>query len=388
VKIAFLSPSLSRIAGGIFEVERDLALALDALPETQVSAYGVFDHETENDRAAWRDIPLHYGALKGPAGFGYSPGLRDAFGATDADVAHLQVMWMYPSIVARDWARRTGKPFVTTAHGMLDPWAQKNSGLKKRLAAMVYERSALRRAGCLHVMTQGELDAARAWGVPGPFALVTNGVTLPGETALADAPAAVRAIKAAGEKILFFIGRLHPKKNLVKTLEAFIALAPAHPEWHFVIAGWGVEAYGAQLEAMARDAGLTARVHFTGPLYAEAKAATLAAADAFVLASLSEGVPMSVLEAFANRVPVAMTRACNLDAGFDAGAAIAIGAETAEIATGLSELFAMSDAARAEMGVRGRALVEARFTWDKVALQMRAVYGWLLGGERPDWVIA
>ncbi|MDO7840922.1 glycosyltransferase [Sphingomonas immobilis] len=387
MKIAFLSPSLSRIAGGIFEVERDLALALGALPDTEVSAYGVADRETDNDRAAWRQIPLHVGALKGPMGFGYSPEMRDAFAANDADVAHLQVMWMYTSIVARDWGRRTGKPYVTTAHGMLDPWARQNSGVKKQFAALVYERSALRQAGCLHVMTPAELDSAREWGVKGPFCLVTNGVRLPAKTALADAPPAVRAIKAAGEKFLFFIGRLHPKKNLVKTLEAFIRIAPAHPEWHFVIAGWGVEAYGAQLQAMARDAGLAARVHFTGPLYADAKAAALAAADAFVLASLSEGVPMSVLEAFANRVPVAMTRACNLPAGFDAGAAIAIGPETADIAAGLSDLFAMPETERSAMGSRGRALVEDGFTWDKVALQMRAVYGWLLGGERPDWVI-
>ncbi len=390
MKVAFLSPALSRIAGGIFEIERELALALDAMPDTQVAAYGVIDSETANDAPSWKHIPLHLGALKGPHGFGYSPELRDIFRTADADVVHLHALWMYTSILAREWGRRTGKPYVTTANGMLEPWARSNAILKKRAAAFFYERRALRDVGCLHVNTLAELQSARDFGVKGPFCVIPNGVTLPVAVAdpLAAAPPAVRAIKAEGGKILLFLGRLHPKKNLAATLDAFVAVAPTRPDWHFVAAGWGDEAYRDALRESAAVAGLSDRVHFPGPVYAEEKTALLSSADAYVLASHSEGFPMAVLEAFAHGVPVAMTSMCNLQIGFDAGAAVEVGATAPEIAAGLANLFDATDAEREGMGAKGRALVERGFTWEQVAGQMRAVYSWLIdGGPIPDTVV-
>lgn len=390
MKVAFLSPALSRIAGGIFEIERELALALDALPDTQVSAYGVIDRETANDAPSWGQIPLHLGALKGPHGFGYSPGLRDTLRDADADIVHLHALWMYTSVLAQGWHRRTGKPYVTTANGMLEPWARGNAALKKRAAAFFYERRALRDVACLHVNTAAERDSARAFGVAGPFCIIPNGVTLPVPVAdpLAAAPPAIRAIKAGGGKILLFLGRLHPKKNLAATLDAFVALAPTRPDWHFVAAGWGDAAYRDALRETAAAARLSDRVHFPGAVYAAEKAALLAAADAYVLASHSEGFPMAVLEAFANGLPVAMTAMCNLQAGFDAGAAVRVGVAADEIATGLAALFDARDDERRATGARGRALVESRFTWDQVAVQMRAVYAWLSeGGAMPDTVV-
>lgn len=388
MKVAFLSPSLSRIAGGIFEIERELALALDRAPDITVSAFGVSDDQSEADRASWEGVPVRYGALLGPQGFGYSRELRRLYLANDADITHLHVMWMYTSVLARDWHRRTGKPYVVTANGMLEPWAQKNSSLKKRLAAFAYERSMLREMACLHVNTPAELESARAFGVEGPFCVIPNGVSLPPADASTDAaPEAVRRARAEGARILLYLGRLHPKKNLLATLEAFIALAPSHPDWHFVAAGWGAEHYVALLRATARRSGFADRIHFPGPTFGAAKDALFAIADAFVLASHSEGFPMAVLEAFAHALPVAMTPMCNLQIGFDVGAAVAIGTSAEDVAHGLGTLFALGDAGRAAMGGHGRALVERQFTWPRIAGQMGDVYRWLLeGGAVPATV--
>ena len=125
-------------------------------------------------------------------------------------------------------------------------------------------------------------------------------------------------------------------------------------------------------------------MHFVGPQFGEAKHASYWAADAFVLPSFSEGLPLTVLEAWSCCLPVLMTPQCNLPEGFAASAAIRIAPEVVSIASGLSELLRMNDSERALMGARGYELVKTRFTWPTIAREMLAVYRWVLGqGEKP-----
>jgi poly(glycerol-phosphate) alpha-glucosyltransferase len=123
-----------------------------------------------------------------------------------------------------------------------------------------------------------------------------------------------------------------------------------------------------------------ADVVFTGPVFGDEKDALLRSADAFILPSFSEGLPMSVLEAWSYGLPVVMTLECNLPEGFVSQAALEIrnpkmGNEKWD---GLRALIEMTDQERAAMGMRGRRLVEERFTWPKVVAQMTQVYESLL----------
>jgi poly(glycerol-phosphate) alpha-glucosyltransferase len=96
--------------------------------------------------------------------------------------------------------------------------------------------------------------------------------------------------------------------------------------------------------------------------------------------SLSEGLPMTVLEAWASAKPVLMTPECNLPEGFAAGAALQIGTRPEEIAEGLKQVIETSDDDRRAMGNRGRNLVATKFSWLRIGEQMRSVYEWALGG--------
>jgi len=128
-------------------------------------------------------------------------------------------------------------------------------------------------------------------------------------------------------------------------------------------------------------------VVFLGPQFNAAKAVCYRHCDAFVLPSFSEGLPMVVLEAWANSKPVIMTPECNLPEGFQAGAALKVGTTEAGLIAGLNELKRMTDAERMAMGSRGRDLVLERFTWSRVANQMQGVQEWILGGgAKPDCI--
>ncbi|HEY5991231.1 MAG TPA: glycosyltransferase, partial [Candidatus Udaeobacter sp.] len=124
---------------------------------------------------------------------------------------------------------------------------------------------------------------------------------------------------------------------------------------------------------------------FLGPRFGTDKSDCYRACDGFILPSLSEGLPMTVLEAWAYAKPVLMTPDCNLLEGFTAGAASQIGTSPEEIAAGLKQLIEMSDDDRRAMGIRGRTLVATRFSWPRIGEQMRSVYEWVLGGgPTPD----
>jgi glycosyltransferase involved in cell wall biosynthesis len=80
-------------------------------------------------------------------------------------------------------------------------------------------------------------------------------------------------------------------------------------------------------------------VLFLGPAFGETKDALLRRASAFILPSFSEGLPMSVLEAWSYRLPVLMTDHCNLPEGFAADAALRIGTDAASIAESMRLLL-------------------------------------------------
>jgi poly(glycerol-phosphate) alpha-glucosyltransferase len=419
MKVAQLAFSLSSRAGGIFEIQVGLSLALKTMGVDMV-ALGLQDDLTQRDAFRWGDIPTMCIPVYGPRFFGYAKGFDSALENSTPDICHLHTLWMYPGIAMKNWSRRHNRPYMVTPNGMLEPWALANSGWKKKLAGFFYEKAILQGAACLQANTMKEADDFRAYGLEQRVEVVPNGVDLP-EMGNAESRNAGKVKE--GKKRLLFLGRIHPKKGLVGALRAWAELrnSPSairdSAEWQFVIAGWDQGGHEAELKALSGELGLKvfsfqssvlsgldddlklnsyklktpspeaedADVLFFGPAFGEEKDALLRSADAFVLPSFSEGLPMSVLEAWSYGLPVVMTPECNLPEGFAKQAALEIrsgegGFQGSDFSfqQGLRSLLEMSDRERAAMGMMGRRLVEDRFTWPKVAEQMKEVYESLL----------
>jgi poly(glycerol-phosphate) alpha-glucosyltransferase len=60
------------------------------------------------------------------------------------------------------------------------------------------------------------------------------------------------------------------------------------------------------------------KVFFVGPKYGVEKEDFLKDSDLFILPSFSEGLPIAVLEAWANKIPVLMTENCNIPSDTEA----------------------------------------------------------------------
>jgi len=382
-----LTSSLSRSAGGVYDAVRWLARSLEA-PHHTVEVFGLRDAHTDADQEGWGRLSVHVFQTWGPSAFGYAPDMAQALLNANLDLIHLHGLWMYPSMASGQWAARTRRPVMITPHGMLDPWARRNSYWKKTLAGFLYESRNLRNAACFQAGSLSEYKAIRETGFGNPIAILPNGVHMAElDSARPEPPWAVSLGPEA--KVLLYLGRLHPKKGLDLLLDAWKqSMQGRDTDWHVVIAGVAADDYEQVLRARRDELGLSQSVHFIGPQYHDAKLACYRNADAMILPSYSEGVPMVVLDGWAHGLPVLMTPECNLPIGFERDAAIRVETAIDSVRDGLLRLFAMSDDERSSMGQRARQLAQDDFSWDAIASQVGGVYRWLLGGgQRPDCVI-
>jgi poly(glycerol-phosphate) alpha-glucosyltransferase len=409
VHIGFVTGHLTHRSGGLYDSVRRLAQTLYESGAI-VDVLGLVDQLSIEDCQAWAPLQPQGFRVVGPASAGYSPQLYAALARSQAEVVHCHGIWMYPSLACLRWARRTNRPYLISPRGMLDPWALSHSGWKKRVAGFLFQNAHLHRAACIHALCDAEAEAVRAYGLSNPICIIPNGVDLPRSVESPNSGTESLLSKFAGDrKILLYLGRLHPKKNLANLLRAWKQALNSHPSmtenWVLAVAGWDQAGHERILKHLAnelgvsfldvsdpRSAGTTATtgstsVAFLGPRFGAEKSECYRACDAFILPSFSEGLPMTVLEAWAHAKLVLMTPECNLPEGFAAGAALQIGTGPEEIAAGLQQLTEMSDDDRRAMGDRGRILVSTKFSWHQIGEQMRSVYEWVLGGGAPPQIV-
>ena len=364
---------------------RSLSRFLENEHDIHVDVISVEDEFAAEDRASWGALSVHLVASK-HAAFRYAPGISRQLSSLTPDLVHTHGIWTYLSIAATRWSKSNGgvtpRPYVVSTHGMLDPWTLHNSRWKKIIAGFAFERRHLENATCIHAINRAEAAAIRAFGLKNPICVIPNGVEVRASNVANRTPPWTAHI-LGDRKILLYLGRLHPKKGLSILLRGWKDAFKHEKDWILVVAGWDQGGHLRELEQLTRELKISDSVHFTGPVFGEARDTAYQNADAFILPSLSEGQPLVVLEAWSYARPVIMTQECNLPEGFEKRAAIRMNATVEGAAEALGKLFALEKSALEEMGRRGRDLVIDNFSWSQIASQMFAVYEWLLGRSAP-----
>lgn len=182
------------------------------------------------------------------------------------------------------------------------------------------------------------------------------------------APAELRrSLTRNGEALVLTLARLDPQKGLPYLLEA----AKSLPKATFAIAGDGRDRKA--LEDQARSLGLEGRVRFLG--YRDDIPDLLAACDLFVLPSLFEGLPISVLEAMAAGKPVVATRIGGTDEAVENGVTgfLVPPRDPAALADAVSRVLSDPAAGR-RMGEAGRVRALGEFSAQAMVSKTTALY--------------
>lgn len=367
-RIGLLSARASRANGGVFEaIVNHVALlrSLDAVPVVVALA------DEQHGLDVWRlaEAEIHLSAGSGPHQLAFSPDLPHRLQEAQLDLLHLHGIWQFPSRAACGWARKTGKPLIVSPHGMLDPWITRRNAWKKELARVGWETTMWKRATAFHALTEAEaVDIGRETRSQ-RITVVPN----------AAPPLGPRPIRMPGPAALY-LGRIHEKKNILALVEGWLAALPDLPEdATLTIAGWGESDGIEALEAAVSNCGPS--VHFVGAMFGSQKAALLDVSRFLILPSLSEGLPMAILDAWASGVPTIMSEACGLPQGFSSGAAIDSGIEPQSIAQALRDAFARGEDDWLAMSSAAQELARGTFGIEAVARRWESTYAGLLSDQ-------
>jgi len=196
-----------------------------------------------------------------------------------------------PTIYAAPAARLAGaSSIISTRHSLVAPPHDRVAEFKYSLAARF----------CDYVV--GICDATtdnlkRLGSVPSEKILrIYNG-------AAALRKPSSEALPAKTGFTLVFVGRLQPVKNLSLLLNAFKLASETAPDITLWIVGDGSER--ASLEQLASQLQITNKAKFWGQQLDVAP--YFSAADVFIMSSSSEGLPVSLLQAFSQELPSIVT---------------------------------------------------------------------------------
>jgi glycosyltransferase involved in cell wall biosynthesis len=326
--------------GGAERVVATLAAALQArgypvlamLPAGHEGWLGAMLHQC--------NIPVERYELTSPLSLACVRRLSSVMRRHNVAVAHSHEFTM--AVYGAAAARLAGAAHVITMHG-----SDYCTRTRRRRLAM---RVAARLSGPLAcVSTALRVRLEQALSLPGRCAVVPNGI----------APAAPRRITLraelgldAAQPLLLSVGNLYPVKGHAVLIEALARLDGNARRAHLAIAGRG--SLREPLEQRARDLGVASRVHWLG--LRDDIPDLLAAANLFVLPSLSEGLPMALLEAmFAGASIVASDVGDVRIALEDGNAGILVPAGDATALAGALQGALDNPAAAMVLGVRARA---------------------------------
>jgi glycosyltransferase involved in cell wall biosynthesis len=206
--------------------------------------------------------------------------------------------------------------------------------------------------------------------------VVRNGIVI--ATYQCPAKASLRAslLKGPQRGLVLTVGRLHEQKGHRYLLEA----ATKVPNATFVFAGDGP--LREDLEAQARTLNLGDRVVFLG--HRDDVAELLAACDIFVLPSLFEGYPLSVMEAAAAGKPIVATNVGGTDEAIQSGenGLLVPSADPDALAQAINDL--LRDPIRAEqLATSAKLRAQTEFSADTMWLRTVAIYDEVLASRKP-----
>lgn len=220
------------------------------------------------------------------------------------DLIHLQDRWFPDFSMALAYAKNAGKPVVVTLHNARPVGIAPHYTLFGGAFDSVFGKPVLENADLIISVSKWAVGDIAKYGLPrGKMVCVHNGVSPKEYRPSAHRAARFRKKHALeGKKILLFVGRVIRQKGIEYLIDAMPLVLKRVPQARLVVVGRGNRL--EKMRSRVAKLGLQGKVHFEGFLDEEELKDALCACNVFVLPSLWEVLPVSILEAMACGKPI------------------------------------------------------------------------------------
>ena len=279
---------------------------------------------------------------------------------TSFDVGHIHAARDLIPLSAATILYRAGIPYTTQTHGMVLPDQRPATRLIDRLMTL----RVLRNARARFVLTDDEEKAViDLLDGQYPAARLANGISVPPKRTEPEGPLDV-----------LFMARLHPRKRVMDFCGAAEVLISEGVDARFSIVGPDNGDLPAVRAFLAERPRVSERLRYEGPMPHAQAVERLRRAGVYVLPSVSEPFPMTLLEAIANGVPSVCTTNCGLAEQLEmAGAAAVVQPGTSSLAAELRLLINEPDRRHA-LGRRGAETARMRYSTEAVGDALLRTY--------------
>lgn len=206
---------------------------------------------------------------------------------------------------------------------------------------------------------------------PGSVGVVPNGIDFP--TGDRERARAALGLRGDAEVMILAVGNLYPVKGHRFLIDALASLARLRPEllWRAAIAGRGGEE--SDLRRRLSETGLGDRIALLG--FRSDISDLLAAADVYVMPSLSEGLPIALVEALLSRTAVVASRVGGIPEVVEDGrsALLVPPEDSSALATAL-ERVVVDASIRERLAAEGLSVARERFSLDRMVSAYRELY--------------
>ena len=171
---------------------------------------------------------------------------------------------------------------------------------------------------------------------------------------------------------VMFAGTWRKNKGIEDLVPAFVALAARHTDITLQVIGAGVppDVVRADFPEQVR-----ARIHCDTPADDFAMAIAFAAADLFLLPSLFEGTPLTLIQAMTSGLPIVTTATCGMkDVITDQQTGLLVPIRSREAVVSAIDRLRGDQSLRARLGQAARAEARVRYTWDRSAEPIHQAY--------------
>jgi glycosyltransferase involved in cell wall biosynthesis len=288
------------------------------------------------------------------------------------DAVHIHALFSFTSVAGCviAWLRRVPyiiRPLGTlTAYGLTQrrPWL-------KCISLRLIEGPILSRSAFVHCTSDPELDEVKSLGLQFRGGVIPLGIESP---VMGWEPPTSLSRRAGGRKVVLYLSRLDPKKNVEGLLRAFAIVAEGRPYLDLVIAGAGSDSYVGRLKVLADELPISGRVAWLDHVEGKAKSDTFATADVFVLPSFSENFGIAAVEAMLAGLPCILGQGVGIaDQVRDAGAGLVVAPEPKAIARALAQMFD-DDEGRRRMGELAKPFAEQKYSTVAMAGRLIRLY--------------